>query len=125
MVYEPWGSVESDGYRRLQAALGRQEIDPYTAQCYDHICLAVLAMARAGAATGEAIRDNVRNVSQGGGTAVTWVLDGLRHVAAGTKIDFSGASGPCDFDPIGDISGVQYRFSRYNNRRLETVRIGT
>ncbi len=123
-IYEPWGAVESDGYKRIQTMLGRQDIDPYTAQCYDHINLAVLAMRRAGAATGEAIKDNVRHVSQGGGTTVSWVLDGLRLLGDNQKIDYAGASGPCDFDPIGDISGVQYRYVRYENRRQVVVRIG-
>jgi branched-chain amino acid transport system substrate-binding protein len=125
MVYEPWGAVESEGFKRIQRMLNRQDIDPYTAQCYDHINLALLAIARSGTATGESIKDTVRTVSQGGGTAVNWVLDGLPLIRANTKIDFTGASGPCDFDAIGDISGVQYRFARYNNRVLETVRIGS
>jgi branched-chain amino acid transport system substrate-binding protein len=122
-LYEPWGAVASGGYRRLQRMLGRQEIDPYTTQTYDHASLIALAIQAGGTATGQAARDAWRRVSQGGGDAVDNAVDGLRLLREGKKIDYSGASGPCDFTDTGDIGGAQFRWQRIANKRFETVRV--
>ena len=122
-VYEPWGAVDSGGYKRVAAIVKQAEVDPYTAQCYDHANLAVLAIAIAGAASGDALKDNVRKVTAAGGDKVDWAVDGLKALAAGRKITYTGASGPCVFDEIGDISGTQYRWSRIKDKKMETVAI--
>lgn len=122
--YEGWSAVESNAYRRVQQLVNRPEVDPYTGQCYDHANLIVLAIEAARDAAGTAIRDAMRRVSQGGGERVEFALDGLRHLRAGTKIDYSGASGPCDFTDIGDVSGAVFRFQRVNNRAFQVVSIG-
>jgi branched-chain amino acid transport system substrate-binding protein len=122
-LYEPWGAVESGGYRRVQRIVNRQEVDPYTAQTYDHASLIALAIQAAGTPTGQAVRDAWRRVSQGGGDAVDNAVDGLRLLREGKKIDYSGASGPCDFTDTGDISGALFRFQRIVNQRFETVRV--
>jgi branched-chain amino acid transport system substrate-binding protein len=122
-LYEPWGAVASGGYRRLQRMLNRQEIDPYTTQTYDHASLIALAIQAAGTPSGQAMRDAWRRVSQGGGDAVDNAVDGVRLLREGKKIDYSGASGPCDFTDTGDIGGAQFRWQRIANKRFETVRV--
>jgi branched-chain amino acid transport system substrate-binding protein len=124
-IYEPWGAVDSGGYRRAMRLVNRQEIDPYTAQTYDHASLIALAIQAAGGdPNGQAIRDAWRRVSQGGGDSVDNAVDGLRMLREGKKIDYSGASGPCDFTDTGDITGTQFRYQRVNNRHFEVLRVG-
>lgn len=122
-IYEPWGKVDSGGYRRAQQIVNRQEVDPYTAQTYDHANLLALAIQAAGDPAGQAIRDAMRRVSQGGGDAVDNAVDGLRLLRENKKIDYTGASGPCDFLDTGDISGTQFRYQRVNNKNFDTLRI--
>jgi branched-chain amino acid transport system substrate-binding protein len=124
MIYEPWPEVASTAYARLQRILGAgTEIDPYTAQTYDHANLAIMAMAVGGDGSGLAIRENLRTISQGGGTAVDNAVEGVRLVTAGQKVDYTGASGPCDFTETGDITGTKYRYQRVNKGAFEVIKI--
>jgi branched-chain amino acid transport system substrate-binding protein len=118
----PSPNVGSRAFERVQAIL-RAEPDPFSAQVYDQTNLVILAMAAAGEASGQAIRDNVRRISQGGGERVDNAVDGIRALAAGRKIDYDGASGPCDFTEIGDISDVRFRYTQIRGGRLHLVRI--
>src|SRR5262249_3608115 len=64
-----------------------------------------------GEATGTAIRDNVRKISQGSGVKVESAVEGLKLLSQGKAINFEGASGPCDFTQIGDILGFKFRYA--------------
>ena len=64
------------------------------------------------AATGTALRDTVRSVTQGGGTKVYTAVEGLGLLAKGQDINYEGASGPCDFNEIGDILDCKFRFNQ-------------
>jgi branched-chain amino acid transport system substrate-binding protein len=109
-TWEGAPAVDSEAYADVQRILGVEDVDPYSAQTYDHASLAILAMAAAGEATGDAIRQSLRTVSQGDGATVQSAVAGLEALSGG--IDYKGASGPCDFDEIGDITGTQFVFKR-------------
>ena len=109
-TWEGAPAVDSSAYAKVQAILGVDEVDPYSAQTYDHASLAILAMAASGDTTGDAIRSGLRTISQGDGQTVDNAVDGLAALSGG--INYSGASGPCDFDEIGDITGTQFIFKR-------------
>ena len=109
-TWEGAPAVGSAAYADVQEILGVEVVDPYSAQTYDHATLALLAIAAAGDASGTAIRDALRTVSQGEGPAVQSAVEGLE---AGGPVDYSGASGPVDFDEIGDITGTQFLFKRF------------
>lgn len=111
-TWEGTPDIDSDAYERVQAILGVDTVDPYSAQTYDHANLAILSMAAAGASTGTAMRDSVRTISQGDGEAVTHALAGLAILADGGAVNYTGASGPCDFTDIGDITGTQFLIKR-------------
>jgi len=114
----------SPAYAELSKLLGIANPDPYTAQIYDHINLVLLAIAKAGDASGSAIKDAVRAVSQApGGTRVSNVLDGLKLIAAKTPIDYDGASGPCDFNDIGDITDSRFRYEQVKSGKLSLLKI--
>lgn len=113
----------SAGFDRVKRIVGSDNPDPYTCQIYDHINLILLAMAQGGDGTGPAIHDNIRRVSQGGGDRVDNAMDGLRAIAAGRKVDYDGASGPCDFTDAGDISDCKFRYEQVRAGRQTLIRI--
>lgn len=122
-TYSPSPAEGSTAYERVKKATGLDKPDPYTCQVYDHANLVLMAMAEAKAATGVAIKDNIRKVAQGGGTSVDNAVDGLKAIAAGQKIDYTGASGPCDFDDKGDITDCKFRYEQIRNRKFTLVKI--
>lgn len=109
-TWEGTPDVTSGAYARVQQILGVDVVDPYSAQTYDHANLAILAMAAAGSSTGADMRGGVRTISQGDGEIIDNAVDGLEILAGGGSVNYNGASGPCDFTDIGDITGTQFLF---------------
>lgn len=123
VTFQPSPDIDSSAFKRLQTRFGNVEVDPYSAQTYDHASLAILAAAAAGDASGTAIRDHVRRISQGDGEKVDNVTDGLRALAAGRAINYEGASGPVEFEPQGDIRGTKFRFELAEGGRFRVLEI--
>jgi branched-chain amino acid transport system substrate-binding protein len=120
----PSPSVDSSGYKRLAKALGNDDLDPYSCQCHDHASLVLLAIAHAkGEATGTAIKDHVRKISQGGGAKVDSAVDGLKLLAQGREVNFEGASGPCDFTETGDILDCKIRYDLAEKGKFKLVKM--
>jgi ABC-type branched-subunit amino acid transport system substrate-binding protein len=120
----PSPAVESAGYKRLAKVLGTDDLDPYSCQCHDHISLVVLSIAHAkGEATGTAIKDHVRSISQGNGIKVDNAVEGLKLLAQGKAINYEGASGPCDFTDIGDILDCKIRFDQAQGGKFKFVKL--
>ena len=120
----PSPAVDSAGYKRLAKFLGTADLDPYSCQCHDHISLVLLSIARArGEATGTAIRDNIRKISQGNGIKVDSAVDGLKLIAQGKDINYEGASGPCDFTESGDILDTKFRYEQAEKGKLKLLKI--
>jgi len=99
-------------YERVKKLSGLAKPDPYTCQVYDHTNMVLMAMAHAKATTGTAIKDNIRKVSQGGGKNIDNAVDGIKAITAGEKVDYAGASGPCEFDERGDILDCKFRYEQ-------------
>jgi len=106
----PSPDVDSPVYKKVIGILGTNDPDPYSCQTYDHITMAILAIAKAGEASGPAIHESVRKISQGAGTKVASAVEGLKLLAQKKDVDFDGASGPCEFNEIGDIIDCRFRF---------------
>jgi branched-chain amino acid transport system substrate-binding protein len=113
----------SGAFAKLARMIGVANPDTYTCQVYDHINMIVMAMAAGRNANGETIRASIRTVSQGGGERVENAVDGLRAIAAGRKVDYDGASGPCDFTPAGDIADCKFRYEQVKAGKIELLRI--
>ncbi|NMJ40726.1 amino acid ABC transporter substrate-binding protein [Roseomonas sp. JC162] len=113
----------TSAFDRVKRIAGTDNPDPYTCQIYDQINLVLMAMAVGNDATGQGIRDNIRKVSQGGGDRVDNAVDGLRAIAAGRKVDYDGASGPCDFTDAGDITDCKFRYEQVRGGRQVLIRI--
>ncbi len=85
--------------------------------------MVLMAMAQAKDTTGVAIKDNVRKICQGGGKAVDNAVDGIKAISAGEKVDYTGASGPCDFDEKGDILSCKFRYEQIKSGKFALVKI--
>lgn len=121
-TYSPSPAEGSTAYEKAKAASGSANPDPYTCQVYDHVNLVLLAIANAKASTGDAIKENIRK-AQGGGKAVDNAVDGIKAIAAGEKVDYNGASGPCDFDDKGDILDCKFRYEQIKAGKFTLVKI--
>jgi branched-chain amino acid transport system substrate-binding protein len=120
----PSPHIDSTGYRRLAKALGSDDLDPYSCQTHDHVSLVCLAIAHArGEATGTAVKDHVRKISQGAGARVDSAVEGLKLLAQGKAVNFEGASGPCEFNEIGDILDTKFRYERAEKGKFTLLKI--
>jgi branched-chain amino acid transport system substrate-binding protein len=122
-TYAPSVSEGSTALERVKKMSGLASPDPYTSQVYDHTNMVLMAMALAKDTTGTAIKDNIRKVTQGGGKSVDNAIDGLKAIAAGEKVDYTGASGPCDFDDKGDILDCKFRYEQIKGGKSVLVKI--
>jgi branched-chain amino acid transport system substrate-binding protein len=121
--FSPSPDVQSPAFKRVGEILGTDNPDPYSAQVYDHVSLAALAVAKAGTSTGLAIHDAVRTVSQGTGEKVSSAADGLKLLAVGKDVNYEGASGPCDFTELGDITDCKFRFDVAEKGKMKLLSI--
>jgi branched-chain amino acid transport system substrate-binding protein len=122
-TFAPSPTEGSTAYERVKAAVGSANPDPYTCQVYDHTNMVLMSMAFAKEASGTAIKDNIRKVTQGGGKSVDNATDGIKAIAAGEKVDYTGASGPCDFDAKGDILDCKFRYEQIKSGKFTVVKI--
>lgn len=106
---QPSADLDSPAYALAKQRLGA-DLDSYEAQATDWISLVALTIAKAKEATGTALRDNIRTISQGDGVKVYSAVEGLKLLADGKSINYEGASGPCDFTDIGDIKDCKFRY---------------
>lgn len=113
----------STGYKTLADLIGVAQPDTYTAQIYDQVNMILLAIAASGQATGTGVRDAIRGVSQGAdGVKVSSLAEGLAALKDGKTIDYVGASGPCDFNDIGDILDCQFRYEQVRDGALTHIK---
>jgi branched-chain amino acid transport system substrate-binding protein len=122
-IVQPSADVNSQAYALAKKRLGLEAPDSYECAATDWASLVCLAMAKAKEATGTGMRDNVRKISQGAGEKVYSAVDGLKLLAQGKEINYEGASGPCDFNEIGDILDCKFRYSRIAKGKIEFLKV--
>lgn len=84
---------------------------PFGTADYDQMTTLLLATAKAGASDGPTVANAIHQVSNGAGTPVHRIEDGLDALAAGEEINFSGASSTVEFDsPSGVLSSRDFGF---------------
>ena len=123
ITVQPSADVNSPAYAAAVKRLGIATPDSYEAQATDWISIVSLTIAKAGQATGIAIRDNVRKITNSDGMVVYTAVDGLVALKQGKDIKYSGASGPCTFTDIGDISDCKFRFNRVDNGAFKFIEV--
>jgi len=122
-IADPSPALDSSAYTKLKALVKRDTLDTFICQAYDHANLAILSMAKGKDATGTGIRDNIRKVSNNdSGTVVDNALDGLKLIAEGREIKYSGASGPCKFADNGNIIEVAFRTAQVKDGKLVQIK---
>jgi ABC-type branched-subunit amino acid transport system substrate-binding protein len=112
---QPSADVDSPAYAATAKRLGIAAPDSYETQATDWISIVALTIAKAGDATGTAIRDTVRRITNSDGVQVYTAVDGLAALQQGKDVKYSGASGPCTFTDIGDISDCKFRYNHVEN----------
>jgi ABC-type branched-subunit amino acid transport system substrate-binding protein len=112
---QPSADVDSPAYAAAAKRLGIATPDSYEAQATDWISIVTLTIAKAGEASGTAIRDTVRKITNSDGMTVYTAVEGLAALEQGKAVKYSGASGPCTFTEIGDISDCKFRYNRVEN----------
>jgi branched-chain amino acid transport system substrate-binding protein len=120
---QPSADIEGKAFKLAAARLGIAEPDSYEAQATDWASLVILTLAKAKEATGTALKENVRKISQGAGEKVWSAVEGLQALAAGKEINYEGASGPCDFTEIGDIEGCRFRYMEVVDGKLRFLKV--
>ena len=113
----------SNAYKNVAGLIGVDTPDTYSCQVYDHLNLIAMAMAIGKGDTGTVIKDNVRKVSQGGGERVETAVEGLKLIDQAKKVDYDGASGPCDFTEIGDITDAKFRYEQVKGSKITLLKI--
>ena len=88
---------------------------------YDAMNMVALAIEAAGEAEGRAIRDNLRDIANPGGTDVTTVEEGLSLLQDGEEIRYIGASHDCDLDENGEAEGLSFSEIEINGTTPEVV----
>ena len=105
----PMGDTELPEYKQFAAVYkkytGKDTAGSYESNSYDGMNVLCLAMAIAGEATGKGISDHFRETSDPSGVKVTNYAEGIAALKKGQKINYSGASGPCDFNKYGNSVG--------------------
>ncbi|SFT37468.1 branched-chain amino acid transport system substrate-binding protein [Halomonas saccharevitans] len=105
------GSPELPGTEMFQAQAEEAGIDPsavFAAQAYDAAFLVALAIEQHGSAEREGLNEALRSVASAPGEVVLpgeWEK-AVELIAAGTEINYEGASGTHEFDANGDVPGV-------------------
>jgi branched-chain amino acid transport system substrate-binding protein len=122
-TFAPSPAEGSGAYERAKKLSGLEKPDPYTSQVYDHTSMVLMAMAQGKGTSGTVVKDNIRKISQGGGKPVDNAVDGIKAIMAGEKVDYAGASGPCDFDDKGDILSCKVRFDQIKGGKYTLVKI--
>jgi branched-chain amino acid transport system substrate-binding protein len=120
---QPSADIDGKAFKLLAERLGIAEPDAYEAQANDWASLVILTVAKAKEATGTALKDNVRKISQGAGEKVYSAVEGLKLLAEGKEINYEGASGPCDFTDIGDIQGCRFRYMQVVDGKLKFLKV--
>jgi neutral amino acid transport system substrate-binding protein len=108
------------GLEQLQTALGK-EPEAFVAHTWDAGALMMLAAEAADANTGEAIKNNLRTVSNPEGQEVSDVCQALELLRNGEEINYQGASSRVDIDDLGNVRGVYDVWTVNEDGSLETV----
>ncbi len=89
----------------------------FTSQSYDSAAIGILANAAAGENSGEAIRDQMRNVCNPGGMEIGPgnFLEGVEAAANGEEIQYQGASSSTNFDENGDPAEAAYALWEFDD----------
>lgn len=87
-----------------------EEPGVFNAHSYDAAASLILANAAAGENNGPAVKKEMQNIANPGGTEVTVdnLAEGVKAAARGETVQYKGASSAVDYDDKGDMKAVTY-----------------
>jgi branched-chain amino acid transport system substrate-binding protein len=97
-----------DALVALTEAAGQDANGTYVTNSYDAVFLLALAIEKSGSADRDGISAALREVSNAPGETILpgeW-SKAKELIAAGTDINYEGASGTVEFDDVGDVAGA-------------------
>ena len=98
------GSTAYKNADKLFRAAHNQDADFFAAMAYDHLMVVSLSvLAAKGDTSGDAIKGQIRKVSNPPGKVVGTWAEAAPLIRAGEKVNYEGASSSCDFDENGDV----------------------
>ena len=106
-VFTKGTADESSSHFKTFAGLFAKPSDPYTAQAWDAVMIAALALESAGSSTRDLI-SHVRAVANAPGEEIgpaDWAK-AKKLLAAGKDINYQGIAGAHEFDENGDVAGI-------------------
>ncbi len=123
MTHDYVAALNSEAFKafveKFRKATGIDPTENYYACCaYD--MMVTFALAAEAAASKSPVNSVMRTVANPPGTPVYDVAQGLKLLRAGTKINYEGASGPIDFDDLGNVKPL-FKLSEIRNGKVEFV----
>lgn len=103
----PTGEATESFVTDYEAAYPDADVfSPYSWNSYDSLISYALAVHAAGSTDSDAVKEQMRNVSNPPGDEVSYGAfgEGASAIDDGTEIDYSGPSGTVDFDDNGDVA---------------------
>ena len=97
-----------DALDALTAAAGQDVNGTYVTNSYDAVFLLALAIEKNGSAEREGLSAALREIANAPGETILpgeWAK-AKELIAAGTDINYEGASGSIEFDEVGDVAGA-------------------
>ena len=107
MLSQPASDTEDASFKAFAAAFDKPDA-PFVTHGYDIAFLAALAIEKAGAVDRGMIASALRDVANAPGMVIRpgeWAK-ARDAIAAGTDINYEGASGTIEFDEHGDVAGT-------------------
>ena len=123
ITVQPSADVNSPAYAAAAKRIGVSAPDSYEAQATDWISIVALTIALAKEASGTALRDTVRKITNSTGEKVFTAVEGLAALKQSKEIKYEGASGPCVFTDIGDITDCKFRFNQADNGAFKLLEV--
>lgn len=126
----PIPNLGSKAYQHYLSLVGLKDDGgvqhPFGTAGYDQMTTLLLAMAKAKSSDGLAVGKAIHQISNGPGTSVYKIEDGLAALAAGEEINFDGASSSVEFNsPSGVLKSRDFGFWKIENgknKQLSTVK---
>ena len=121
-VFTKGTANQSSSHFKTFAGLFDRPSDPYTAQAWDAVMVAALALEHAGSATRD-LSAHVRAVANAPGAEVgpaDWAK-AKALLAAGKDINYQGIAGVHEFDENGDVGGVYGKNVVSGGKWVETL----
>lgn len=119
----------SYAFNVLDGLVDSETMDTYASTAYDAVYTLAMAMAKANSPVASDIAKNIRQISNNAPQAEVINPNEFAKVAPalqkGKRLNYTGASGPVEFDDKGDVTGGSYTVWRVSKGRYTVTRIIT